>query len=114
MKRKEKKNVFCFQYTPTERDFGLSFECRALNPRVARHAFTLQRAQPPKKVNITDVKPSATTVEILVQTSDHDDLPLIQYVLKYDVEENSDNPLQQTIIPGNKFDGKSNGTFVFF
>lgn len=56
-----------------------------------------------KKVNITDVKPSATTVEILVQTSDHDDLPLIQYVLKYDVEENSDNPLQQTIIPAEIF-----------
>ena len=71
-----------------------------MNPRLARHAFTLQRAQPPKKVNITEMKASATGLDIQIQSSDHDDLPLVQYVLKYDLEENSENQLQTLIIPG--------------
>jgi hypothetical protein len=83
----------------------LSFECRALNPRIGRHTFTLQRAQPPKKVNITQVKPLANGAEISIQSSEIGDLPLIQYILKYDLEDTKDSQLQTLIVPGTSFIG---------
>ncbi|CAF4831018.1 unnamed protein product, partial [Rotaria socialis] len=86
-------------YTPTEADFGLSFECRAMNPRIGRHSFTLQRAQPPKKINITHVKPSSSGVDIFFQSSETDDLPVIQYILKYDIQDAKESQLQTLIIP---------------
>ncbi|CAF2073220.1 unnamed protein product [Rotaria magnacalcarata] len=89
-------------YTPTEADFGLSFECRALNPRIGRHSFTLQRAQPPKKINITHVKPSSSGVEIFFQSSETDDLPVLQYILKYDIQDTKESQLQTLIIPAQK------------
>ncbi|CAF1189962.1 unnamed protein product [Rotaria sordida] len=89
-------------YTPTEGDFGLSFECRALNPRIGRHSFTLQRAQPPKKVNITHVKPLSNGVEIFIQSFENDDLPVVQYILKYDLQDTKDSQLQTLIVPAQK------------
>ncbi|CAF3571045.1 unnamed protein product [Adineta steineri] len=86
-------------YTPTERDFGLSFECRALNPRLGRHSFTLQRAQPPKRVNITQVKSLPNGVEIFIQSSEMGDLPITQYILKYDIKNTKNSQLQTLIIP---------------
>ncbi|CAF1614637.1 unnamed protein product, partial [Adineta ricciae] len=86
-------------YTATERDFGLSFECRALNPRIGRHSFTLQRAKPPKKVNITEVKPSSTGAEIFIQSVEMGDLPIVQYILKYDLEDAKDSQLQTLMVP---------------
>jgi hypothetical protein len=88
-------------YTPTEQDFGLSFECRASNPRVGRHSFTLQRAEPPQKVRVTEVKPLTNGVEILVQPSETGGLPLIEYILKYSLADKPDDQPQTLIIPGN-------------
>jgi len=78
----------------------LSFECRALNPRIGRHTFTLQRAQPPKKVNVTQVNPLANGAEVYIQSSESGDLPLTQYILKYEQENSKDNQFQTLIIPG--------------
>ncbi|UJR22927.1 hypothetical protein I4U23_025955 [Adineta vaga] len=86
-------------YTPTERDFGLSFECRALNPRIGRHSFTLQRAKPPKKVNITEVKSFSTGAEIFIQSLEMGDLPIVQYILKYDLQSTKHSQLQTLIVP---------------
>lgn len=78
----------------------MSFECRALNPRMGRHAFTLQRAQPPKKVNVSQIKALSNGAEIFVQTAQTGDLPLLQYILKYDVQDSKNSQLQTLIIPG--------------
>jgi len=86
-------------YTPTERDFGLSFECRASNPRVGRHSFTLQRAEPPKKVQVTEVKPLTNGVEIFVQNPETGGLPILEYTLKYNSAEKSDEQPQTITIP---------------
>lgn len=99
-KRQKKSRLIIFQYTATERDFGLSFECRALNPRIGRHSFTLQRAKPPKKVNITEVKPSSTGAEIFIQSVEMGDLPIVQYILKYDLQSAKDSQLQTLMVPG--------------
>ncbi len=83
----------------------MGFECRALNPRIGRHTFTLQRAQPPAKVNITQVKPLANSAEITIQSSETGELPLIQYILKYDLQNTKDSQLQTLIVPGRFFIG---------
>ncbi len=79
----------------------MSFECRASNPRVGRHSFTLQRAEPPQKVRVTEVKPLTNGVEILVQPSETGGLPLIEYILKYSLADKPDDQPQTLIIPGN-------------
>lgn len=97
----KKKNLYSyFQYSPNERDFGLTFECRALNPRLGRHAFVLQRAQPPHKVNVTDIKPFSTGVELLVENSNNSDLPIFQYIVKYDLHNVEHNQWQSIVFPG--------------
>jgi hypothetical protein len=79
----------------------LSFECRAANPRVGRHSYTLQRAEPPKKVRVSEVKPLTNGVEIFVQPSETGGLPLIEYILKYNLADKTDDQPQTLIIPGN-------------
>jgi len=74
-----------------------------LNPRIGRHSFTLQRAEPPKKVRITEVKPLTNGVEILVQPPETGGLPLIEYTVKYSVADNTDEQQQTLIIPGIDF-----------
>ncbi|CAF3679675.1 unnamed protein product [Adineta steineri] len=86
-------------YTPNEHDFGLSFECRALNPRVGRHSYTLQRAEPPKKIRITEVKPLTNGVEILVQPPETGGLPLTEYIVKYSLTDKADEQPQTLTIP---------------
>ena len=78
----------------------MSFECRALNPRIGRHAFTLQRAQPPKKVNVTQIKALSNGAEITAQAPQTGDLPLLQYILKYDLQDAKNSQLQTLIVPG--------------
>jgi hypothetical protein len=79
----------------------LSFECRALNPREGRHSFTLQRAEPPKKVRVSEVKPLTNGVDILVQPSETGGLPIIEYILKYSLADKADDQPQTLVIPGN-------------
>ncbi|CAF2310395.1 unnamed protein product [Rotaria sp. Silwood2] len=86
-------------YTPSERDFGLSFECRAINPRVGRHSFTLQRAEPPKKVRVMEIKPFTNEVEILVQPPETGGLPLMEYIVKYSLADKTDDQQETLTIP---------------
>ncbi|CAF1419129.1 unnamed protein product [Adineta ricciae] len=86
-------------YTPIEQDFGISFECRALNPRVGRHSFTLQRAEPPKKVRVSEVKPLTNGVEIVLQPPEAGGLPLMEYVIKYGLADKTDDQGQTLVIP---------------
>ncbi|UJR25993.1 hypothetical protein I4U23_007340 [Adineta vaga] len=83
-------------YTPNERDFGISFECRALNPRVGRHSFTLQRAEPPKKVRVSEVKPLTNGVDIVLQTPEAgaDKSDDQAQTLTFPAQPNSDDPRQ--------------------
>ncbi|CAF0794698.1 unnamed protein product, partial [Didymodactylos carnosus] len=71
-------------YTPDERDFGLSFECRALNPKVGRHSITLQKAEPPRAVYPTEAKPLANAIELVVSPPETGGLPLVNYIVKYE------------------------------
>ena len=89
-----------FQYTPSESDFGFSFECRALNPRVGRHSFTLQRAEPPKKIRVSEVKPLTNGAEIIVEPPETGGLPLIEFTIKYDLLDRADSEGQTLTIPG--------------
>lgn len=78
----------------------MSFECRASNPRVGQHSFTLQRAEPPKKVRVSEVKPLTNGVEIFVQPSETGGLPLLEYILQYDLADVTDDQPQTLTIPG--------------
>ena len=78
----------------------MGFECRASNPRVGRHSFTLQRAEPPKKVRVSEVKPLTNGVEILVQPAETGGLPLIEYILKYGLADKPDDQAETLVIPG--------------
>ncbi|CAF0836880.1 unnamed protein product [Rotaria sordida] len=86
-------------YTPSEYDFGLSFECRAINPRVGRHSFTLQRAEPPNKVRVIEIKPLTNGVEILVQPPESGGLPLMEYIIKYGLADRTDDQQETLTIP---------------
>lgn len=97
-------------YTPSDRDFGLSFECRAINPRVGRHSFTLQRAEPPKKVRVTEVKPLTNGAEIVIQPPESGGLPLIEYVVKYDPLDKPDGESQTLTIPAQTLNGDSSSS----
>ncbi|CAF5118438.1 unnamed protein product [Rotaria magnacalcarata] len=87
-------------YTPSERDFGLSFECRAVNPRVGRHSFTLQRAEPPQKIRIVEIKPLTNGVDIIIQPPESGGLPLIEYTVKYSAADKADDQQETLTIPG--------------
>lgn len=89
-----------FQYTPAESDFGFSFECRAMNPRVGRHSFTLKRAEPPKKVRINEVKPMINAVELIIEPAESGGLPLTEYTVKYDLFEKPEGEGKTLTIPG--------------
>ncbi len=51
-------------------------------------------------MNITQVKTLSNGAEISIQSSETGDLPLIQYILKYDVQDTKDSQLQTLIVPG--------------
>ncbi|CAM4776000.1 unnamed protein product [Rotaria magnacalcarata] len=72
-------------YNPSEEDFGFIFECRANNSRIEKHSIRLRRAEPPRPVRISNVQPTSNTIELNVQTpTDYADIPLIQYIVKYE------------------------------
>jgi hypothetical protein len=52
-------------------------------------------------VNITEVKASSTGAEIFIQSLEIGDLPIIQYILKYDQQNAKQSQFQTLIVPGN-------------
>ncbi|CAF1492424.1 unnamed protein product, partial [Didymodactylos carnosus] len=89
-------------YTPSERDFDLSFECRALNPKVGRHSITLQKASPPRAVYPTEAKPLANATELVVHPPETSDLPLVQYIVNYEqIGVNRPNSMKTLKFPDN-------------
>lgn len=68
-----------------ETDFGLVFECRAINPRIGRYAMTLRRAEPPHQVRLIEVKPRSNIIQLNIQPPlELGGLPLLEYVVKYE------------------------------
>ena len=74
-----------------------------MNPRIGRHSFTLQRAQPPRQVNISEIKSLPNGAEIIIESSEIGELPIIQYILKYDLQDTEISQLETLIVPGNSF-----------
>lgn len=77
--------ISSFQYNPMEQDFGLNFECRAINPRVGRYTINLRRAEPPRQVRVIKVEPRSNTIQLNIQPPlDMGGLPLMEYLVKYE------------------------------
>jgi hypothetical protein len=68
-----------------EPDFGLNFECRAINPRIGRYAMNLRRAEPPRQVRVVEVKPRSNSIQLNIQPPlELGGLPLLEYLVKYE------------------------------
>ena len=68
-----------------EQDFGLVFECRAINPRLARYAISLRRAEPPRQVRVVKVEPKSNVIQLNIQPPlEIGGLPLLEYLVKYE------------------------------
>jgi hypothetical protein len=68
-----------------EEDFGLNFECRAINPRVGRYTMNLRRAEPPRQVRVVEVKPRSNSIQLNIQPPlEIGGLPLLEYLVKYE------------------------------
>ena len=52
-------------------------------------------------MNITQVNPLSTGAEIFIQSPETGDLPIVQYILKYDLQNTKDSQLQTLIVSGN-------------
>jgi hypothetical protein len=51
-------------------------------------------------VNITQVKPLSNGAEIFIHSTETGDLPITQYILKYDLQDTKNSQLQTLIVPG--------------
>ena len=90
------------QYNPLEQDFGLTFECRAINPRVGKYSISLRRAVPPQQVRVVEVKPRSNSIELNVQPPlEIGGLPLLEYQVKYE-QIDAPNSLKSLTFPGIK------------
>jgi len=68
-----------------EQDFGLNFECRAINPRVGRYLMNLRRAEPPQQVRVVQVIPRSNSIQLNIQPPlELGGLPLLEYLVKYE------------------------------
>jgi hypothetical protein len=68
-----------------EHDFGLNFECRAINPRVGRYSISLRRAELPRQVRVIKVEPRSNAIQLNIQAPlDMGGLPLLEYIVKYE------------------------------
>jgi len=68
-----------------EQDFGLNFECRAINPRIGRYSINLRRAEPPRQVRVVEVKPRSNSIQLNIQPPlELGGLPLLEYLVKYE------------------------------
>ena len=68
-----------------EQDFGLVFECRAINPRIGRYAISLRRAEPPRQVRVVKVEPKSNVIQLNIQPPlEIGGLPLLEYLVKYE------------------------------
>lgn len=70
-----------------------------------KHSIALRRAEPPRPVRISKIQPNSNTIELNVQTSsDHSDIPLLQYIVKCE-QVDVPNSLKTISFPGiKKFD----------
>jgi hypothetical protein len=83
-----------------EQDFGLNFECRAINPRIGRHSMILQRAEPPRQVRVVEVKPRSNEIQLNIQPPlELGGLPLLEYLVKYE-QVGIPNSLKTLTFPG--------------
>ncbi|CAF2645819.1 unnamed protein product [Rotaria sp. Silwood2] len=72
-------------YNPLEQDFGLIFECRAINPRIGRYSMNLRRAEPPQQVRVVEVKPRSNSIQLNIQPPlEIGGLPLLEYLVNYE------------------------------
>ncbi|CAF1391848.1 unnamed protein product [Adineta steineri] len=72
-------------YNPMEQDFGLNFECRAINPRIGRYSMNLRLAEPPRQVRVVEVKPKSNSIQLNIQPPlELGGLPLLEYLIKYE------------------------------
>jgi hypothetical protein len=68
-----------------EADFGLNFECRAINPRVGKYIINLRRAEPPRQVRVVEVKPRSNSIQLNIQPPlELGGLPLQEYLVRYE------------------------------
>ncbi len=88
------------KYNPSELDFGLNFECRAINPRIGRYSINLRRAEPPQQVRVVKVIPKANSIELNIQPPlELGGLPLVEYLVKYE-QIGVPNSLNTVTFPG--------------
>ncbi|UJR10788.1 hypothetical protein I4U23_014975 [Adineta vaga] len=72
-------------YNPAQQDFGLNFECRAINPRIGRYSMNLRLAEPPRQVRVVEVKPRSNSIQLNIQPPlELGGLPLLEYLVKYE------------------------------
>jgi hypothetical protein len=68
-----------------EQDFGVTFECRAINPRVGKFGMILRRAEPPRAVRMVEVKPRSNSIQLFIQPPlELGGLPLLEYQVRYE------------------------------
>ncbi|CAM2704547.1 unnamed protein product [Rotaria socialis] len=72
-------------YNPLEQDFDLTFECRAINPRIGRYSMNMRRAEPPQQVRVVEVKPKSNSIQLNIQPPlEIGGLPLLEYLVRYE------------------------------
>jgi len=85
-----------------EQDFGLNFECRAINPRIGRFAMNLRRAEPPRAVRVVEVKPRSNSIQLNIQPPlELGGLPLLEYLVRYE-QIGVPNTMNTATFPGRK------------
>ncbi len=85
-----------------EQDFGLNFECRAINPRIGRFTMNLRRAEPPRAVRVVEVKPRSNSIQLNIQPPlELGGLPLLEYLVRYE-QIGVPNTMNTATFPGRK------------
>ena len=83
-----------------EQDFGLNFECRAINPRIGRYLINLRRAELPRQVRVIKVEPRSNAIQLNIQPPlEMGGLPLLEYIVKYE-QIGVPNSFKSQIFPG--------------
>ena len=63
----------------------MTFECRAINPRVGKFGMILRRAERPQAVRMVEVKPRSNSIQLFIQPPlELGGLPLLEYVVRYE------------------------------
>ena len=100
-------HVSVLQYNPMEQDFGLNFECRAINPRVGRYLINLRRAELPRQVRVLKVEPRSNAIQLNIQPPlEMGGLPLLEYIVKFE-QIGVPNSFQSQTFPATTDEGQS-------